>query len=293
MTAPTNVAVSPGMNAGGTPAVAGLLLGSSPYTYQVIACDKSGGCSAASPPVTTTSGAATLGRVTAQIKQMSLSDNLMTVTTTIPHNFHRWALVYIQYFSTQTAAFEGWYIVSGVPSPTSFTFLTSLDSRVGGTPTQDTSGGTAVAFDCNKVTWSEVKGAWKYYIYGRDPADQTLIGVAEPGTTQWQDYGATIMGNFSFPSFVPKTPPGQPTNQYLLTTISEGGGTPTVTLALPAQNSKDNVSARMGSDAAIAAAFKAARFGTVYFPKGAFQVAGYLDLSAFGPIYVAQGGKLV
>ncbi|MGC1414161.1 MAG: hypothetical protein WA817_02700 [Candidatus Acidiferrum sp.] len=292
MTAPTNVVISPGMNAGGTPAVANLTLGNSSYSYQVIACDKLGGCSAASPTATTTSGAATLGRVTTQIKQMLLYDNVMKVTTLTPHGFHTSALVYIQYFSTQTAAFEGWYIISGVPSPTSFTFLTSLDSRIGGTPTSDTSGGTALAFNCNKVTWSEVKGAWKYYIYGRDPGDASLIGVAEPGTTQWQDYGATMMGNFSFPSFVTKTTPSQPTNQYLLTTIATGGGTPTITLASPAQNSIDNISARMGSDAAIAAAFKAARFGTVYFPEGSFQVAGYMDLSAFGPIYVAQGGQL-
>lgn len=292
MTPPTNVVVSPGMNAGGTPAVAGLTLGNSSYSYQVIACDQSGGCSAASDVATTSSGATVLGRVTVQIAGMSLSKNVMTVKTTSPHNFAPHSLVYIQYFSTHTAQFEGFYIIGSVPSPTSFTFLTSFDSRIGGTPTQDNSGGTAVAFNCNKLTWSAVKGAWKYFVFGRSSENMGLIGVAEPGTTEWQDYGTTMMGHFSFPSFVPRASPIQPTNQYLLTTIASGGGSENVILASPATNSIENVLARMGSDAAIVAAFKAAVNRTVYIPPGNFEIAGFLDLHAYFPIRVSQAGNL-
>ncbi len=292
MTPPTGVAVSPGMNAGGTPAVSGLSLGNSAYSYQVIACDKSGGCSAVSDVATTTSGAATLGRVTAPILRMSLSNNLMTVTTAKPHGFSKYALTYIQYFSTHTPSFEGWYIVADAPSPTTFTFLTSIDSRVGGTPTSDTSGGTAVGFNCNVVSWANVENAWKYFVYGRGADAMNLIGVAEPGTTAWQDYGATMMGNFSFPSFVPAVAPSKPTNQYLLTTISTGGGMASVTLADKAGNTVANVWAHMGSDAAIMAAFKAALYGTVFIPEGTYHAAAYLDLHALGPIYVAQAGTL-
>jgi hypothetical protein len=292
MTPPTGVAVSPGMNAGGTPAVSGLSLGNSTYSYQVIACDKSGGCSASSAVSTTTSGAPTLGRVTAPISRMSLSNNLMTVTTAKPHGFSQYALIYIQYFSTQTPSFEGWYIVAGAPSPTTFTFLTSIDSRIPGTPTSDTSGGTAVGFNCNVVSWATVGNAWKYLVYGRGTGAMNLIGVAEPGTTAWQDYGATMMGNFLFPSFAPSVAPSTPTNQYLLTTISTGGGTASVTLADQAGNTVGNVMAQMGSDAAIMAAFKAGQYGTVYIPEGTFHAAGYLDLHTFGTIYVAQAGTL-
>ena len=292
MTPPTGVSVSPGMNAGGTPAASVPSLGTSAYSYEVIACDKLGGCSAASSPASTSSGAATLGRVTAKVTRMSLSDNVMTVTTSGTHGFVKNALVYIQYFSTQTPSFEGWYIISGVPSPTAFTFLTSIDSRIGGTPTKDTSGGVAVAFNCNVASWSPVTNAWKYFIYGRDSGSSKLIGVAEPGTTSWQDYGPTMMGNFSFPSFVPTTPPSQPTNQYLIATISSGAGTPSVAVATGAANTVANVSARMGSDAAILAAFQAGKYGMVLIPQGTYQVAGYLDLHALGPIYVAQNGTL-
>lgn len=292
MTPPTGVVVSPGMNAGGTPALSGLNLGNSSYSYQVIACDKLGGCSAASEVATTSSGASVLGRVTAPVLSMSLSDNVMTVTTTLPHNFSKNALVYIPYFSTQTPQFEGWYIITNVPSPNVFTFLTSIDSRIQGTPTRDTSGTTAVAFNCNVVNWQSVANAWKYFILGRNSTSMALIGVAEPGVTTWQDYGATMMGHFSFPTFVPTTPPNQPTNQYLLTTISAGGGTTTLTLAAPANNSIENVSARMGSDAAIAAAFKAATNGVLTIPQGTFQIAGYLDVHSNGPIVVNQVGNL-
>jgi len=292
LTPPTAVSVSPGMNAGGTPAVPGLALGSANYTYEVIACDKAGGCSAASAPASTISGAATLGRVTTQIAQMSLLNDVMTVSTKSPHGFARYALVYIQYFSTQTASFEGWYIIDSVPNATTFTFLTSLDSRIGGTPTLDTSGGVAVAFNCNVVSWNAVNDAWKYFIYGRGPSETKLIGVAEPGITKWQDYGATMMGGFSFPSFVPTSPPSQPTNQYLMTTISDGGGTNSIVVATPAASTMQNVAARMGSDAAILAAFRAAQYGVVLIPEGTYQVAGYLDLSAEGPISVIQVGAL-
>jgi hypothetical protein len=292
MTPPTGVSVSPGMNAGGTPAVSVPSLGTSSYSYEVMACDKLGGCSTASSPASTSSGAATLGRVTAKVTRMSLSSNAMTVTTSAAHGFVTNALVYIQYFSTKTPSFEGWYIISGVPSPTTFTFLTSIDSRIGGTPTLDTSGGVAVAFNCNVASWNPVANAWKYFIYGRDSGSGKLIGVAEPGTTSWQDYGPTMMGNFSFPSFVPTTPPSQPTNQYLLTTISSGAGNSSVVIATEAANTVANVSARMGSDAAILAAFKAGSYGMVLIPQGTYQVAGYLDLHTFGSVYVAQNGVL-
>lgn len=292
MTTPQNVTVSPGMNAGGTPAVPGLSLGTAAYSYQVIACDKNGGCSPASPVTSTTSGSAVLGRVTAPITSMSLSNDTMTVTTATPHGFAPYALVFIQYFSTLTPSFEGWYIVSSVPSATTFTFLTSIDSRVAGTPTSDTSGGTVVAFPCNVLSWAPVPSAWKYFVYGRSSGTMGLIGVAEPGTTSWQDYGPTTMGDFSFPSFVPKTPPSSASNQYLMATISSGGGTSLITVSSAAANTIANVSALMGSDAAILAAFQAGQYGTVSIPEGTFHVAGYLDLHALAPVYIAHGGTL-
>lgn len=292
MTPPTGVIVSPGMNAGGTPAVSGLSPGATAYSYQVIACDKSGGCSSASAVTSTASGSATLGRVTAPIVSMSLTNNIMTVITAKAHGFVPNALSFIQYFSTQTAQFEGSYIVRSDPSPTTFTFLTSIDSRIPGTPTLDTSGGTAVGFNCNVVSWTPMTKAWKYFIYGRDSKAMSLIGVAEPGTTSWQDYGSTMMGNFSFPSFVPVAPPSTALNQYLLTTISSGGGTNSVVVAAAVTNTVADVRALMGSDAAILAAFKAATSGTLFIPKGTYQVAGYLDVHNMGPVNVAQSGSL-
>jgi len=118
------------------------------------------------------------------------------------------------------------------------------------------------------------------------------LGVADPGITTWQDYGSPMMDGMSFPSFVPPAPPGASSNQYLMATISHGGGSSSIQVSAPAQNTIGNVIARMGSDAAILAAFKAALSGTLLIPAGNFQVAGYLDLHAISPVYVMQGGTL-
>jgi len=87
-----------------------------------------------------------------------------------------------------------YFIVSGVPSPTTFTFLTSIDSRISGTPTVDSSGGTAVAFNCNVFSWDISKSAvWKYFIYGRTLgtamnrgcSTSTTVGIPAP-LTLWR-----------------------------------------------------------------------------------------------------------
>jgi len=292
MKPPTGVTVSPGMNAGGSLALSDPSPGTTPYSYQVIACDKFGGCSSASAVANTTNGAATLGRISAKILQMSLKNNTMTVNTVGPHGFAKGARIHIDYFSTQTAAFEGSYIIATVPSQTAFTFLTSIDSRIPGTPTLDTSGGTVAGFNCNVVSWRSQPNVWKYFIYGRSAGAATRLGAADPGTTSWQDYGSPMMDGMSFPSFVPAVPPSSVSNQYLLTKISGGGGSNAIRVADPAVNTTSNVAARMGSDAAILQAFQAARDGTIFIPSGTFQIAGYLDLHEDVPVYVMQAGVL-
>jgi hypothetical protein len=301
MTPPTGVVVSPGMNAGGTPAVSGLSMGTTVYSYQIIACDKFGGCSTASTTTTTTSGSANLGRVTAPISRMSLSNNTMTVTTATAHGFARNALVYIQYFSTHTSSFEGWYLVSSVPSATTFTFLTTIDSRIPGTPRLDTSGGTAVAFNCNVILWNAVSGAYRYYIYGRSEGSLSRLGVVFAGQnpagtqlTSWQDYGSPMMDNQSFPSYVPTTVPTEPSNQYLLTTIVSGGGTNRITVANAPSNTGSGVNAVMGNDAAFLAALNASgNYGTIYIPSGNYPLAGYFSFPDMATTVLQQGNLAV
>jgi hypothetical protein len=262
------------------------------YSYKVIACDKRGGCTAASTTATTTTGAATLGRVTAKISTITLSGQTLTVHTTSPHGFSTNALVIIQYFSTQTPLFEGFWIINSTPTSNSFTCKVGFDSRVIGTPTSDTSGGTAISFNANAVTWTPVTNAWKYYIYGRAGGTFKLIGTSYPTEAFFNDYGSPMMDNQTFPTFVPTTAPATATPQYLVTTIASGGGTNGITIANATTNAVSGTAVLFGNDTAFLSAMSAAgNGGRVYIPAGYWPMAGYIT-QPVSSIVIEQFGSM-
>src|SRR5208337_864661 len=116
----------------------------------------------------------------------------LNVTTTSAHRFSPNELIYIQYFSSNTSLFEGWYIIATTPDATHFTVTTNYDSRVNGTPTSDTSAETVVGFNSVHLQWTPVMNAWKYYIYGRSGGSYNLIGVTIPEQNWWDDYGSPM-----------------------------------------------------------------------------------------------------
>jgi hypothetical protein len=295
LTAPSDTIVAPGMNGGGSYAVESASPGSTPYNYQVIACDQRGGCSPASSVASTTNGFATLGRVTANISTFSLSNNIVTVTTKAPHGFIAGAAIWIVPFTTSNPLYEGQFKVASVPNSMTFTFISQLDSRVPGTVTSAT-GGTAAGFNCNVIAFTTVSGAWKYYLYsdrsGRwKPIQQQMATNTGPG--MWLvDYGSPMMDNQTFNSWVPKTPPVSATNDYLVTMISSGGGTNSIVVATAPTNSNSGGTAQIGSDVSIANAAAAAKYGTLYIPGGIYWTAAFLDLSGDPPLRVLQAGTL-
>jgi hypothetical protein len=277
LTTPTGVTVTPSVNAGGSPVAPSSVKGATSYSYKIIACDKRGGCTAASTIATTTIGAATLGRVTANISTIDLSGQTMIVHTTSPHGFSTNSLVIIQYFSTQTPLFEGFWIINSTPTSTSFTCKVGFDSRVVGTPKSDSSGGTAISFNANTVTWTPVTNAWKYYIYGRSGGAFKLIGTSYPTEAFFNDYGSPIMDNQTFPTFVPTTAPASATPQYLVTTISSGGGTNGITIVNATTSAVSGTTVLFGNDTAFLSAMSAAgNGGRVYIPAGIWPMAGYI-----------------
>jgi hypothetical protein len=138
---------------------------------------------------TTNTGAAKLGRVTATISSIALSGQILTVHTSSPYGFSTNALVILQCFSKQTPLFEGFWIINSTPTTTSFTCKVGFDSRVVGTPT---SGGTAVSFNANAVTWAPITNGWKYYIYGRS-------GGSGPARKQFQQLSGRLVFDFVTP----------------------------------------------------------------------------------------------
>jgi hypothetical protein len=285
---PTGLTAAPYVNTGGSTSAQfkGPSTGGTAYSYKIIACDKQGGCTAATAAASTTMGPTTLGRITARTSSMTLSNQTLTVNTASAHGLSPHEMVYIQYFSSNTSLFEGFYIVATTPSSTQFTVTTSYDSRVAGTPTLDTSSATVVGFNCVHLQWAPVTNAWKYYIYGRSGGSYNLIGVSLPEYPAWDDYGSPMMDNFTFPENIPTTAPSSATNDYLIATVTAGGGTTTLTVTPTASNTVSGAYARMGSDGAIIAAINAIQAGNeggnLYIPAGDFYTTGYL---AFPTLY--------
>jgi hypothetical protein len=232
---------------------------------------------------------------------MTLSNNVLTVATTAAHKFSPYAQVYIQYFSSNTPLFEGFYVIASTPSATTFTINVPFDSRVPGTATSDTSAATVVSFNCNHLQWSPVTNAWIYYVYGRSGGSYNLIGVTRPQEPFWDDYGSPLEDGLIAESYIPTTAPVSASNQYLLAKVIAGGGTTKLTVTPSASHSVSRKTARMGSDGGILAAFTAANSiaggnvgAKLYIPTGAFYLAGHFIVpTSYVGYRIQENGSLV
>lgn len=253
MSTPSAPTVAPATMAGETGtgwtvAIPAAGVGATTYSYKVVARDLFGGLTAASAATTTTTGQATLGVATNNISTITRSNDTLTVVTTAANLVNTGTLVHI--IVAAGNQMDGWYIVSSVTNSTTFVINdTAVDTRVQGWSVGDTyaqSTGSIAYWVSNHLHLSVVSGAWEYYIYGKRPGDSTynLIGVTKPqgisvGVTagngyqdlDWDDYGATVMANQSFPSYVPATAPSSATNDMYTGIVTAGGGTTTLTVS--------------------------------------------------------------
>lgn len=211
------------------------------YHYKIIAEDVAGGFTAASPAGSTTTGCA-LGPQTNTISTLTRSNLTVTATTTAAHNLAAGAYVFIAGTGDDNN-YGGWFTIASVPSGTTFTYLTALDTRNGTNPS--TTGGTVFHWTDNFVSWPAVTSAWQYYIYSDRavPGTFALVGISEPSSLfsgiqrlNWEDFGSPIMDGVSAPFYIPTTAPSSATNDWLSTTIISGAGTLTPTLAATASN---------------------------------------------------------
>jgi hypothetical protein len=266
------VTLTPALNAGGLNTVAAAA-GATSFSYKVVAADKFGGYTAASTAASTSAGNA-LGVQTINITSMSRSGRTVTVLTAAPHPFVAGSMVYITYINgggTNTdGTFNGFFIVKTAADSTHFTFDQGFDTA-GGATTSDT-GGIAVGFTCNHLTWSAVTGAWKYYIYGRVSGTWNLLGVTLD--TFFDDFGSPMNDNKTFPSFIPTTAPSVGANDHLTAQISSGGGTTTLTLASNAGATLTGAGIVSDDGPALVAA--CAQFGApCYVPSAGARVSSY------------------
>jgi len=158
------------------------------------------------------------------------------------------------------------YRVAAVDSSGGLGSASAAASTTTGQATMSASGG-------NKITWNVVPGAVMYVIYGRTGTitalsmwrkDDSEGGVPET-VMSFTDFGYGA----SVPAYVPNAFPAAATNQVLLTTISSGGGTTSLTLAANASVTVSGKSVQHDDTPAFQAAWNAAKVlngGKVYVP---------------------------
>jgi hypothetical protein len=275
MSTPSAPAVTPSvasalMNTGLTVATPA---GSTSYAYEIEARDLNGGLTAASSQGSTTTGVAALGTVSGSITSMARSGNTVTVTMAAAFSDAVGGVAYIVNSSDST--FSGYYTVVSRPDSTHFTYIQGV-STVGGA-TATSTGGTAVVYLCNHISWAAVTGAFQYYIYGRASGSLTLIGASRPGDLFFDDYGAAATASIHLPSYVSSTPSVSASNDNLSTTIVSGAGTTSVTLANPAVNTVGGATFLFDDGPGILAAANAARSGLslLHFPNNPTTFFGY------------------
>jgi hypothetical protein len=298
MTTPTGVSVTPSIASAGTGT--GLVVngpaGSTTYNYQVIARDKNGGLTAASTVASTTTGSASLGRQSVNISTLSRSGNITTVVTSSAHSLSIGSMVYVA-TTSDDVNFGGWFVVATTPDNTHFTFLSGLDTNNGAATSA--TGGTAVWFNCNHITWTAVTGAFQYHIYGRTGGSLTWIGCSRPtgnnlSDLTFDDFGSPMMDNFKQPGLIPSTPPSSATSDSLVTTILSGAGTTSLTLANTASTNVSGATIRFDNAPNILTAANAARNvnGLLHFPvssAGQYVVNSYLVLPSDITISITTG----
>ena len=276
------ITLRPSVNAGGFNTVAANA-GSTSFSYKVVAADKFGGYLAATSAVSTTNGNP-LGRQSINITSMSRSGLIVTVTTAATHPFVVGSEVYIKYNSTNADhSFNGFFIITTVPDSTHFSFQQGFDTSLGSS-TSDT-GGVAVGFTCNTLSWTSVAGAFRYYVYGRTAGGYNLIG--QTLDQFWVDYGSPMNDNQSFPPYIPATAPASGANDHLTTRIVSGGGTTSLVVANPATVSGSNPIVSDDGPAILAACGTGQ---TCYIPTAGARINSYTALP--GTVKFLMGGNI-
>lgn len=281
MTTPTAPTVTPVCAAGplGSGFVVPAGAGGTTRNWSIAMRDKGQGLTAASPDGTTTTGNANPGaRSTALTNTVDGIANTFTSTVASSSELAPGCMIILK-GSTDDAEFGGWKIVTSVPDGTHITWVSGVNAAIGIT-TNTATGGTVQYFlgDHLALPLAGANGH-QYEIYGTTAGSETKIGeslIASLGYTDtlyntWDYWGPTISGNYVNNWWAPTTPPVSPTNDTLVTTITNIAGT-TLTLAANASNSVTGAQASFDNAPNIAACFAAANVfttgggGTCRFP---------------------------
>ena len=301
MTTPALTSVTPSIQLGmmGTGFVTSGPTGSTSYSYEIVAIDNNGGYTAASSPVTITTGQATLGSNAAAISSAVRSGQTVTITTATNHGLpvgcSTSACGSVLVYSTADRSFVTWTAVASAGTATTFTYTDNLSTAAGASNGSLVTSGYVYWFNSNHLVLpsfgTNVRG---YAIYKYNGTNYVFDGFSlpsfpsyagnEPNYLSWDDWG---QGALTPLWWLPTIAPTSAANDNLTTTITAiNGSNNTMTLATSATNALGSTSYIADNAPAIAAAFAAANAtgspSQVYIPSvgnNNFVVNSYLSES--------------
>ena len=273
--------------------------GSTAYQYQVVAVDKNG-CVSAASPVTSISNGNSLGLQTVNVSTCTRSNGIATCATSSAHTLGPGAAVFV-IGTSDDMNFAGWQMVDTVPDSTHFTYTNGIDlsngnniltplttQGIGGNGISAT-GGTARWFNLNRITVTAVANAWEYCFYGRTSRSNVWLGCGKPqgdGISStitdltFDDYGSPLNDNRLIPAWIPRTPPGAAQARWLTANVRNVSGT-TLTLDTAATTAVSGAVIRHDNCPPIQKAVTAAGTGR----GGYFNYLLHFPVSGVGQFY--------
>ena len=270
------------------------VIGTTSYSYCVVAEDYAGGRTACSAAGSTSTGAANLGAfTTATISACTRTAGIVTCTTTAPHNLFPGS--FIELSATGSNNYNGTATLL-TASASTFTFSQQGQQN----DSTGISAGTVKALALNVVEWNEVDyTVLRSYVYRctttcalpANSSSYTLAGVTQGMDGGFLDYGYAMTASQLGNGDVPQTAPTSATADYLDTTIANGGGTTSLTLAAASTTAVSGAAVRHDNVPAVKAACAAMRVlpsnaggGILYIPNnGDFPIAATLNFATVCP----------
>lgn len=265
--------------------------GSTSTTYKVFARDQNGGLTAAGS-VTTQASGLPLGQQSIAVSGCTRSNNTSTCATS-SQTIAVTAQFCLTMSSGSDASFNGCFVAGTGTNSTTLVFLQGSDTRAGDSAAS-VGGGTAIWQQENQISWTAASGSpWQYFVCTNDGR----ILPARPGELQVEDYGAIESPSPSLPWYFPGSCPSSATNDLLVSKITAGGGTTSLTIANAATNAVSGASIRFDNAPNIFTAATAAstngtgsilEFSAPLSATAYYVTSSFLDLSGLGAILHAK-----
>jgi hypothetical protein len=261
----------------------GILNGATAYNYKVVAVDFNGGLSAASAAFTTSAGASALGLTNISVVSYSRTGGVTTFTCAANCNLQNGVEINVIYAGSggRDTSVEGAFVVSSVPSSTTFTILQSTQLN---TSAPVTINDNAQVIAKNLVQWVMQPAAVMQHLIYRcasscgTNSNYTLAGISQGMDSSFTDWGLTFnIGQL--PAYLPANPPSSPTNGIFSTTITAINGTQITLAANPSANVSGATVQHDNTPNVLAACNSSANNGlggTIYFSQGSAQGGAYV-----------------